>query len=254
MVKYFGLDDWFAVLALAALTAYSAFAFLSVHYGNGKHESDLSPHEISMAFKYLYPDLPAYNVTTALIKISVSFFLLRITVRRLYSWIIYANLAVVLVFNSVVFFISIFQCQPIHYYWTRFDVSQGTKGKCLSSTFVEVVGYISTGISFGSDMVLAVLPVFLMWDLQMTPRAKVAVVLILALGSLAGVVAIVRIPYTTSISNVSDRTWTTTDYFIWAYMEPSIGIIAASAATLRPLFQRFFSERRLFGSSTPPPS
>ncbi|OCK74789.1 hypothetical protein K432DRAFT_363110 [Lepidopterella palustris CBS 459.81] len=251
IIQIFGLDDWFAVLALVSLTVYSVFAFLGVHYGNGKHQADLSPHEVSMAFKYLYPILPAYNVTMILIKISVSIFLLRITVRKLYSWIIYSNLAVVLAFNSVVFFISIFQCQPVQYYWTKFEATQGAKGKCLSPTFVEVAGYVSAGISFGSDMVLAVLPAFLMWDLQIKPRAKVAVFFILLLGSLAGIVAIIRIPYTASASSDSDRTWTSTDLFIWAYLEPSIGIIAASAATLRPLFKRFFSKNRLFGNSTP---
>ena len=37
---------------------------------------------------------------------------------------------------------------------------------------------------------------------------------------------------------------------IWSTVEPGIGIVASSMATMRPLFVAFFSRSKLFGSTT----
>ena len=65
-------------------------------------------------------------------------------------------------------------------------------------------------------------------------------------GSIA---SIVRMVYLDTITVTTDEYFAnTSNLAIWSTIEPGIGIIAASAATLRRLFQRFFKEPRLFGT------
>lgn len=57
----------------------------------------------------------------------------------------------------------------------------------------------------------------------------------------AGVATIIRIPYVRFLSITDDFLFATTDVAIWSTVESGLGICAASAATLRPLFRTFYS-------------
>jgi hypothetical protein len=52
------------------------------------------------------------------------------------------------------------------------------------------------------------------------------------------------------LTETEDFLWANTDVSIWSTVEPGIGIIASSMATMRPLFVAFFSRSKLFGSTT----
>lgn len=45
LIKNFGMDDWFAVIAWALFCVYSAFATLGAHNGTGQHAWDI-PQEV----------------------------------------------------------------------------------------------------------------------------------------------------------------------------------------------------------------
>jgi hypothetical protein len=51
------------------------------------------------------------------------------------------------------------------------------------------------------------------------------------------------------LTKTEDFLWDNTDVSIWSTVEPGIGIVASSMATMRPLFVAFFSRSRLFGST-----
>ncbi|OCK77317.1 hypothetical protein K432DRAFT_249536, partial [Lepidopterella palustris CBS 459.81] len=248
--KSFGLDDWLAVAALAFFTAYGAFIFDATHWGSGRHTSSLSPHQYSMTMRSFFMLEITFLVLTATIKFSVSALLLRLAIKRLHIWIIYAVCMVVFVFSIAAIFVDTFMCHPTTYFWTRFDEPKPTSGSCQSASTVANISYFTIVISFITDVTLAVLPGFIIWESRLSPRDKVSVIAILALASLAGISALIRIPYNKSILNGNDVTYVTADLNIWACVEPGLGIIASSVATLRPLFRNFFSRSKLFGSST----
>jgi hypothetical protein len=52
------------------------------------------------------------------------------------------------------------------------------------------------------------------------------------------------------LTKSEDFLWDNTDVSIWSTVEPGIGIVASSMATMRPLFVVFFSRTKLFGSTT----
>lgn len=56
----------------------------------------------------------------------------------------------------------------------------------------------------------------------------------------AGVATIIRIPFVQVLAITDDFLFATVDVAIWSTVEPGVGIIAAAALALRPLFKKFY--------------
>lgn len=96
--------------------------------------------------------------------------------------IIWVVVSVVTAYSIFYFFIVIFQCRPTSYFWDRFDGLHD--GKCVSNGLVAGATYAHSSLSVWADWTLALLPISLVWDLDMNPRTKISVAVILALGAL----------------------------------------------------------------------
>jgi hypothetical protein len=116
-----------------------------------------------------------------LLKASICVFLLRIAVAPLHKWIIWGVLLVHEVYSVFFFFIFVFQCVPATYFWTRFT---GGKGKCINPKISVDVFYVYSAISCAGDWILGILPIFIVWKLQMNKRTKISVACILAVGAM----------------------------------------------------------------------
>jgi hypothetical protein len=123
-----------------------------------------------------------YVSCTTFLKISIGFFLLRVCVKKFQKIIIWVVVSIVTAYSTYYFFIVIFQCRPISYFWNRFD--RQYEGKCVSNNMVSGSTYAHSALSVWADWTLAVLPISLVWDLDMNTRTKISVALILALGAL----------------------------------------------------------------------
>jgi hypothetical protein len=58
-----------------------------------------------------------YTLTTAFIRLSIAIFLVRITFRRLNRVIIYITMTAITAFSIFYFFLILFQCSPVSYFW-----------------------------------------------------------------------------------------------------------------------------------------
>ncbi|CAG8983008.1 hypothetical protein HYALB_00003587 [Hymenoscyphus albidus] len=247
MIKGFGMDDWLAVISLIFFTIYCTFVSLGVSKGTGQHLVDLPPENIPIAVKWWWCCELSYVASTAFLKVSIAIFLARICVakpQRIAIWVVGVSTALYSIFY---FFVIVFQCNPAPYFWTQYLGAQGT---CLPSSWITITTYTHGAVSVVSDWTLGILPVFLLWDLQMNVRTKIMVGLILSLGAVGSVSTIVRLPYIQQLG-LKDFLYATTDVAIWSTVEPGIGLTASSMATLRPLFADFFSRSKLFGGTTP---
>lgn len=251
MTKSFGIDDWLAVLSLALFTFYCAFVLDGVHYGTGRHLTEIHNFEnLIIAIKAWWIAEIGYVSTTTVLKLSIGFFLLRVCVKRFQRNIIYAVLGVVTLYSVGYFLLIIFQCRPTSFFWNKYDFFHPMKGKCVGPSVIAGSTYTHSALSAIADWTLGILPIFLVWDLNMNPRTKVSVAVILALGALGSTATLVRIPYIHQLTESTDFLFVNVDVSIWSTVEPGIGITASAMATLRPLFVNFFSRSRLLGSST----
>ncbi|KAJ2894837.1 hypothetical protein MKZ38_007187 [Zalerion maritima] len=233
LVKAFGIDDWMMVAAMASFTVYCSCSLTGVHYGTGRHHKDLTEEGIAHARKYWWFCYLFYATTMICCKISIGWFLLRITAKRLYAWIIYAAVATTVVTGIVFFFVTLFQCHPISYFW---DKNQDD-GTCVKVEIIMALAYLYSATSVVSDFILAVLPIFLISKLQMERRAKLVLAPLLVMGCIASSAVVVRFPYIKDFDN-PDFLWATLDIAIWSTVEQGLAITAGSLATLRPLVKK----------------
>lgn len=120
-----------------------------------------------------------YAACTALIKSSICVTLLRIAdARRRFTWTLWATLAAAAM-AAVVFIICVANiCHPITTLW-----GETTTGECnphLNSS----VSFFFSAIAILTDFTLAIVPVFLLWNVQMNVRVKISVILMLSLATL----------------------------------------------------------------------
>lgn len=115
------------------------------------------------------------------IKASIAIMLMRLSVRRSHKIILYVTIVITEIYSAFFFFLFIFQCIPSQYFWTRYT---GGSGSCLDTSIVVAATYGYSAITCAGDIIFSILPVLLVWSLQMGRKEKVAVILILAMGAM----------------------------------------------------------------------
>ncbi|CAL5867120.1 uncharacterized protein PFLUO_LOCUS1332 [Penicillium psychrofluorescens] len=238
LVRAFGWDDSMMLLAMAFNLAFAVCGIVGCQYGMGRE----------LAYFIVYPeDFPRamlcwwlgqifYVVTCVAAKLSIIITLLRITVERIYAWVLYGAIALATGVGLVFLFFTIFQCQPVDFFWNR-DSEQGT---CIDSDVLIAIAYLYSVGAAITDLTIGLLPVALIWNLRMSRRNKQAIMGILGIGCIASAAVIVRIPF---IRHYKDRQFLYNTYqiSIWSNIEAGLGITAGCLTTLRPLV-RFFRE------------
>lgn len=109
-------------------------------------------------------------------KISIGYFLLRITVRKRDIWIIYGVMAITVLTGIVFFFVTVFQCKPVYYFWDR-----SHEGTCIPMEVIIALTYLYSACSVVCDFTFALLPLALIWKLNMNKKSKIALIPIMAM-------------------------------------------------------------------------
>jgi hypothetical protein len=194
-------------------------------------------------------------------KISIGWFLLRITIRPRDIWTIYGAMAITALTGVVFFFVTLFQCNPISYFWDK-----DGKGTCVNMEVIIALTYLYSACSVICDFTFALLPVVLIWGLNMDKKTKVALIPIVIMACVyvcpprcwslltlhrASAAVVVRFRYVKDFKNpdflctchasilpcIADNVDATVDIAIWSTTEQGLAVIAGSLATLRPLLR-----------------
>lgn len=142
--------------------------------------------------KYWYICELLYIVSTCLLKISVGFLLLRITIERMHVYILRILMLGTVLFGSTYFFMVMFQCRPIPTFW---DDSPRAPGKCWNDRIVLIMTYTAAAINCLADWAFGILPIFIVWSLNLPFKSKMLVMLILGFAAIGSTATIVRIFY-----------------------------------------------------------
>ncbi|EYE90282.1 putative integral membrane protein [Aspergillus ruber CBS 135680] len=239
VVRAFGWDDTLMVIAMIMNTGFAICGFFGAYYGIGKRLEYFLFHSDSFhkALFCWWLGQVFYIITCIVAKTSIILSLLRITVNRIHIVILYAAMALNMLVGVLFFFFTIFQCTPVSHFWNRLDLDSG---KCIDVWVLIDIAYLYSVGAAITDFTIGILPAFMIWNLRMSRRDKIAVIGVLSLGCIASAAVIVRIPY---IQHYADRQflYKTINIAIWSNIEGGLGITAGSLTTLRPLI-RFFRE------------
>lgn len=123
-------------------------------------------------------------------KISIACFLVRVTPNRVHRWIIYIALAFSTFCGTAFFFVALFQCSPVDYFWTRTG-----PGSCLAIDLIIDIAYVYSALSIVTDCTFTILPIWLVCRLQMDRRTKIALIPVLSMACIASCAVAVRLAY-----------------------------------------------------------
>ncbi|KAH7370002.1 hypothetical protein BKA65DRAFT_10025 [Rhexocercosporidium sp. MPI-PUGE-AT-0058] len=234
LTKVWKVEDWLFVGSQVSFTVYSLISLQSTLHGNGQLNKDINPVDIPIAMRYFYWGEILYVITALLMRLSIGFFILRIMTQRGFIWTIRITMGLITLASVMHLFYTIFQCKPIKYFWLQFS---GLPGRCLPAPQVQAISIAYSAASAVADLTFGILPLCILWNLQMNRRAKFIVGVLLCVGIVAGLSVIVRIKYIVEVSLTEDFMFATANVSIWALIEPAIAICCMAASTLRPLFK-----------------
>ncbi|KAF2682951.1 hypothetical protein K458DRAFT_432368 [Lentithecium fluviatile CBS 122367] len=234
-----GLDDLLVFPSLGFCVALSGFAIAETHIaGVGRHLDVLfvtNPQAIINWLKCGYAIEQLYCTAVVFPKLSILASYLRIFLTRGYRRAAYA-LAVVVVSNGIAGVVtSLASCQPFSARW------QGVEYAALHC--IDTVAYWRW-ISFPNiltDVVMIVLPLPVIWGLQMSQKERIGLTLIFLTGGLGLVTSIIRFTIFFNVKALTnDGTFVSADLAIWSLVEPGMYLLAACLPTLRPLILKLF--------------
>ena len=175
-----------------------------------------------------------YIAGTICLKISLAFFFLRFLIVRWSRYIVWISVIVYTTLATAMLLLVTFECGLPNNY-----VVKTASGKCLSFRMLSSMGYAHGALNALTDWVFPILAIqFLVRCTKMSLAAKLSccgILLLAVVGSIASIVRTVYIPMIGPGGNIYSRNMKP---LIWTMIEGGLGIIAASLATLRPLFQR----------------
>ncbi|KXH29034.1 hypothetical protein CSIM01_02103 [Colletotrichum simmondsii] len=186
VIKAPGWDD-----AICAWGGWISF-MIQAQYGLGKHLSTIDKKYDYVVFNHVAFWQSIISAAGALmfLKISIALSLLRLSKTGWYKWALWSTIG----------------------FWDR---NTTPPPKCKDGNNINLFGIINTGFNIFTDVVLATLPVPIIWNLQMKRRLRLYAIGILSLGYL-------------SIQ-------------LWGFLQLQVGIIAACAPALKPLVNKLLN-------------
>ncbi|KAF2009345.1 hypothetical protein BU24DRAFT_467734 [Aaosphaeria arxii CBS 175.79] len=245
MKRIFGLDDVFAICSQLTFTVLLVTLILGADAGIGQHAANLSMEQFSNGVRYYFVCELIYVTTTWLIKTSFCLTLYRVTTNRGEKTVIYIILSIIFIFTIFYFFFILHTCSPIPLFWERLLPAHSGTGTCREPASMVAATYGHGAVMLFADISLAMLPISVLKGVQMSRRLKATVVLLLAIGSIAAVATIARLPYVHFLED-PDFLYANAEIAIWSVVEVGISVMATSSSTLRPLAAKI----RLLASRT----
>ncbi|KAG5660245.1 hypothetical protein KAF25_003767 [Fusarium avenaceum] len=243
-----GLDDYLILGALlfALLMIGPLYMFMKLNYWGFRAYDVPKDLDLAAGFWWNFLVQMFYNPVLALVKASVLVFLLRLGGHKRNVRYAIHGLNIFNALHAVaIFFTALFQCWPIEANWD-FPLREEPGVKCVSNWF----HVIASCITIVTDFLVVALPFWIFLGLTMRWGTKIAVLSLFVLGSVVGIIGIIRVisihHQLVEGPNPGEDTFYTV-LPVWGAVETNIAIICASVPALRPLVRNWFPA--LFGSS-----
>lgn len=152
----------------------------AVNGATGKHISlGYTMDQASRSLKAWYLCMVLYAPITLTIRASVCVLLLRMSATKMHRRIIWTNFAIIAVVSMTFFFVLVFQCNPPSHFWTQVH---GSDGYCHSNLIVFYSTTVHSCASALSDWCLGLMPIALLWNVNINRRTKAIIAFLLSLG------------------------------------------------------------------------
>ena len=156
---------------------------------------------------------------------------------RLASW---GLLTIVAMYCTASIMATIFQCSPVI---RAFD--KDTPGTCIDTA---KFWFANAGFSIATDIMILLLPMPLVWKLEVPVTQKVALVAVFTVGIFAVFTSCMRVTTLDLFATSPDNTYNI-ENVMWTIIEPNVAVVCSCLPILRPLVVRFIPGLRSLGKS-----
>ena len=168
-----------------------------------------------------------YKAAINLTKCSILLLYLRIFNKiRWFKWACWFVLAAVAMYMTGSVLVTIFQCKPIR---AAFDKTIADK-VCVDNT---QFWYANAGFSISTDVIILLLPMPLVYQLQVPWPQKAALTGVFALGIFVVITSCLRITTLDILAETPDQTYDI-ENVMWTIIEPNVAVVCACLPILRP--------------------
>ncbi|KAK0105162.1 hypothetical protein ONS95_004440 [Cadophora gregata] len=169
-----------------------------------------------------------------LVKVSICFLLMRFVSGRGYRIVLWSIVGFLIAFTIACWGTLIFWCLPVKAFW---DVSlrRLPTTHCYPQIHFTNISLMNTAINMFTEVLLATLPVHIIWNLQINRRQKASLIGVLSLGYAAVGLGVAKAIKQVQLPTDKDVTWSQ-GVQLWGYVQLNVSIIASCMPALRPLF------------------
>ncbi|KAI8943832.1 hypothetical protein NX059_001805 [Plenodomus lindquistii] len=238
-----GWEDYTIMVSMAFSIASAIAQILQINAGLGRHTMFLPfPEGIVNVLRYLYLSVIFYNFSLSLTKISILLQYRRIFTVPEMRIPLHVVMGICVAYGITLVISAIFACVPVRAFW---QILEQPNARCLPN---NVMWYLAASFNIMSDLLVAILPVRVIWRLQIPKQQKIALLFILTIGWFVCIVSIIRLVEVHNLAkNTDDTTWYGAFTAYWSAIEMNMAIVCASLPALKPLFKKVipgFSSRQ----------
>ncbi|KAK1674548.1 integral membrane protein [Colletotrichum godetiae] len=236
----FTIEDFLTVVALIAFYGLVACNFVMVYLGGtGHHYLTLQPYHVERMSKAAYGVQTLFAICLGFIKIGITLMLQRVFFVRSFKIAARITTGLCVCWMLFTILIGIFICQPVAMNWN--PTTPGGKCGDQNAAFAAV-GYFD----LATDLIILVLPIPMVYNLQLRWPHKVALNIIFGAGALTMIFAALRLKNVLTM-DFTDVTYSQVGVVLMGTLEPGVAIIVSSSPLLKPIFDatvgRFWSIR-----------
>ncbi|RGP80920.1 integral membrane [Fusarium longipes] len=241
------LDDYLLILSYILAVATVALCVHMFAMGaGGVHAWEIPITTFNIYLRDVYVAAIIYVLCGSLAKIALLIFYLRLSPQRWFKIAIYLSMVFIIGYTVGLFFAVMFACHPINMSW---DITV-TEGKCVNQ---PALYFATAAVNIASDVILFVLPLPMVFQLQLPLKQKIGLMGIFTIGSLTVITSIVRMSLLPGMLKSMDLSWVIAYPSIWIIVESNLIITCATMPTLRKFFKhvapKLIGESR-YGSKT----
>ncbi|KAH9870913.1 hypothetical protein J1614_006485 [Plenodomus biglobosus] len=242
--RNWGLEDWIMSIGCLPLLTLTISTTIGSYEGIGAKDSTFArpgnQKYVERAYFWFFLYQVFYCTSIIFIKLSIAFMLNRIAGNKMiFIYTNYGIMGLCASVNLAAALYIIFQCNPVEAAWRADLTAEG--GHCQAPVYLQNVYYFCSSVNIFTDWATALMPIALLWNVQMNRNTKISVAGILGLGIFTSVSGLVRMKYTVALTSNHDYLYGLANILIWGYAEPALGMIVGNIATLRPLFKRMLN-------------
>ncbi|OJD31764.1 uncharacterized protein BKCO1_4400015 [Diplodia corticola] len=206
----------------------------ATYNGSGRDMRLVPQNQIHTYFMLLPTAQLLYFLGTGCVRLSILAFLPRLNKERAFMRWVYIVGVGIAILTVGSFFTLLFECSPVRALWDKMMPG----AKCLAQSKEAALMYIHSGLSIFFDLVLLIMPMWVLHRKMIFTVRTLKVAIVFAVGVFTVVTGIIRLSTIIMINMADNTTYNVTFAAVWTNLEGHCGLWVACFPALQPLIRR----------------